>query len=417
MRRHPVSATLLAPLAIRRDRQSERSEGASSVSGTMLRGALAQAYLQRHGEPDPTFRLLFLDDSSCRLGPLDPAPRTLPLTALSCKREPGFQADRKHGDDKHGMADSLWFRIGQWLAPASQTIDPTHCARCDQDLKPEPGFYRDGPKGAAGPARKDRHAVATHVGIDRASTTAAESIFYTLEALEPSLAPDSEGPDLVGWIEANDAAFDSLRALLDGEEGVVTLGHARTRGYGRVQLDLGAPAEGLPGAEAWESWSRDLLEYLARPEFGIGPSGPSRSFAFALTLPTGAVLVDDLLRSSLDPADDVEWLPRLSEVGERDSVAFEGGRLFNLGAVARHERLRGWNAIHGLPRQDEWAIARGSVFAYRLDGPAEARATLIERLEQLARDGLGLRRGEGFGTVVVSDEFHRAFHQQEGAPP
>ena len=49
-----VTARLLAPLAIRRDRQSERSKSAHSVAGTLVRGAFASIYLQRHGQPGET---------------------------------------------------------------------------------------------------------------------------------------------------------------------------------------------------------------------------------------------------------------------------------------------------------------------------------------------------------------------------
>ena len=70
----PATAKLLAPVAIKRDRQSERSEGARSVTGTVVRGALAAIYLQHHGRVDDTFRRLFLDEAACRFGPLDPGP-------------------------------------------------------------------------------------------------------------------------------------------------------------------------------------------------------------------------------------------------------------------------------------------------------------------------------------------------------
>jgi hypothetical protein len=69
-----------------------------------------------------------------------------------------------------------------------------------------------------------------------------------------------------------------------------------------------------------------------------------------------------------------------------------------------------------LPRQDEWAIARGSVFAYLFEGSSDGRAALHDRLDQLERQGIGLRRNEGFGDVIVSDAFHREYHRQEGHP-
>ena len=83
-------------------------------------------------------------------------------------------------------------------------------------------------------------------------------------------------------------------------------------------------------------------------------------------------------------------------------------------AVTRHERVRGWHAAHGLPRQDELAVSRGAVFAYLFQGDAAARAALRERLDGLQRDGIGARRNEGFGRIVLSDSFHWTFARQEG---
>jgi len=146
---------------------------------------------------------------------------------------------------------------------------------------------------------------------------------------------------------------------------------------------------------------------------------PNRSFLFALSLPTGAVLVDDLLRYTLDV---VGMVPRIPPLPAPDTAVrtldtpgkeFEGGRLWCVTAVAHHERLRGWNAAHGLPRQDEWAVSRGAVYAYLYQGDASGRAALQERLRDLQARGIGARRNEGFGRVVVCDDFHPRFTPKE----
>lgn len=80
-----------------------------------------------------------------------------------------------------------------------------------------------------------------------------------------------------------------------------------------------------------------------------------------------------------------------------------------MAAVTRHELLRGWNAAHGLPRQDEWMVARGAVYVYCFHGTVEQRKPLTERLVELSRNGTGLRRNEGFGMTIVSDQFHARY--------
>ena len=414
MKHIPVSAQLLAPVVIRRDRQSERSESVRSVAGTLVRGALASIYLQQHGQTDDAFRHLFLNEAACRFGPLDPGPRVFPLTAASCKRE-GL---------RHALTDQLWLRVAQhhMAGLVSEDADAAwrRCRRCKADLKAHEGFWRGNPARLC-EMKSDRHHVAAHVGIDRRTDTAAESIFYTLEAL----APSGNEADLHGWIKADDRALDTLVHLLQEEDSRISIGHARTRGYGDVRLRLGdpIPAEDLQSVvDGWSRWNRDLIDFLGSPPLCVPELAPD-AFYFALSFPTGAVIVDRFLRYTLDPADMIGWLPPMPAVADafpmqgRPVRQLEsGGALRWVAAVTRHERLRGWNAAHGLPRQDEWAIARGAAYAYRFEGAPSEREALNERLAALSEDGVGLRRNEGFGVVEVCDEFHRRFHTQEARP-
>ena len=414
MKHVPVSAQILAPVVIRRDRQSERSESVRSVAGTLVRGALASIYLQQRGQTDDEFHHLFLDEAACRFGPLDPGPGVFPLTAASCKRE-GL---------RHALADQLWLRVVQhhMAGLVSEDADAAwhRCEQCAADLKAHEGFWR-GDYTRLCEVKSDRHHVAAHVGIDRRTGTAAESILYTLEAL----APSGNEADLHGWIKADDHALEVLVRLLQEEDFRISIGHARTRGYGDIRLWLGdpIPPEDLPSAvNRWNRWSRDLIDFLGSPPFCV-PDLASDDFYFAVSFPNGAVIVDRFLRYTLDPADMIGWLPPMPAVADafpmqgRPIRQLEsGGALRWVAAVTRHERLRGWNAAHGLPRQDEWAIARGAAYVYRFEGAPSERDALNERLATLYEDGVGLRRNEGFGAVAVCDEFHRRFHAQEAQP-
>lgn len=409
-----VLARLLAPVVIKRDRQSERSAGVRSASGTVVRGALASSYLQQHGRADDTFNRLFLNEAACRFGPLDPGPQIFPLTATSCKHE-GLG---------HALVDQLWFRAAQHHADGrvfGAAANPWHgCAQCGADLKPQEGFWRDDERGLCEVRGEPDH-VAAHVGIDRSTATAAEAMFFTLEAI----APSGKEIDLYGWIRADDAALCALQRLLHDEDWRVSVGHARTRGYGDVRLRMEhsrASADAPSRLRRWNQWSRALSDFLAAAPFSVGQCRPDR-FYFALSFPTGAVIVDRFLRSSVDPAAMIGWLPPMSAVG--DAFPLEGrpvrqlesgGAVRWIAAVTRHERLRGWNAAHGLPRQDDWAMARGAAYLYCFEGAETEREALIERLGALAEDGLGLRRNEGFGVVKVCDEFHRRFHKQDEPP-
>ena len=412
MRKVPLTAQLLAPLVIKSDRQSERSESVHSVAGTAVRGALAAVYLQHHGQVDGTFSHLFLNEASCRFGPLDPGPQPFPLTATSCKRE---------GID-HALVDQLWFRIAQHHVAGRIPEDTAsawrQCDKCKADLKNHVGFWQQ-EDGRLREKASDRREVAAHVGIDRHTNTAAESILYTLESLQPSDRED----DLYGWIMGDDEALAAVRQLLQDADCCISVGHHRTRGYGDVRLRLGEAIETediQSCTERWKQWSRDLIDFLGSRPLSI-PDLDSEDFYFGLSFPTGAVFVDRFLRYTLDPAEIIPWLSPMPSVDTAFPMSDRptrklptGGMVRWITAVTRHERLRGWNAAHGLPRQDEWLVARGAVYVYRFRGTLTECETLIRQLGTLSTDGVGLRRNEGFGAVTVSDDFHCRFHKSGG---
>ena len=231
MKKIPVTAKLLAPVAIKRDRQSGRSESVRSLTGTSVRGALASIYLQRHGAADDDFKHLFLDETACRFGPLDPGPEIFPLTAASCKRE-GIE---------HALVDQLWYRVAQHHTagnlPENAETAWRQCGRCEceADLTGHHGFWHE--ENGCLSENTNNHHVAAHVGIDRHTNTAAHAILYTLEALLPSC----KKKDLSGWVMADNDARTTLQALLDAEGCCISIGHHRTRGYGDVRLKLGEP--------------------------------------------------------------------------------------------------------------------------------------------------------------------------------
>ena len=105
--------------------------------------------------------------------------------------------------------------------------------------------------------------VATHVGIDRGTGTAADSMLYTLECL----APSGCDTDLYGWLQADDDALCALRRLLQDESWRISLGHARTRGYGDVRLAAGTT----------HRRTRD-----SAPRFNAGSSGAATSATFSI---------------------------------------------------------------------------------------------------------------------------------------
>ena len=84
---------------------------------------------------------------------------------------------------------------------------------CGAELKEHSGFWGPGHSLQCEAGDVQRNVMA-HVGIDRNTATAADSIFYTLEAMVPS----GREVDLYGWIEADDARLTDLETLLQKED-------------------------------------------------------------------------------------------------------------------------------------------------------------------------------------------------------
>ncbi|MDB4872558.1 MAG: hypothetical protein JWL97_3562 [Gemmatimonadales bacterium] len=105
--------------------------------------------------------------------------------------------------------------------------------------------------------------------------------------------------------------------------------------------------------------------------------------ALVLRFASPVLIVDDAGRPSLDPVP--ELLAALGVEGTTE------------GTWVRPSPVGGWHAASGLPKPIEISIAMGSVVVVR---PAEAPAP--DRMVALARDGIGLRRVEGFGSVEIN---------------
>jgi hypothetical protein len=184
-------------------------------------------------------------------------------------------------------------------------------------------------------------------------------------------------------------------------------------------------------SDRWQQWSDALIQF-ARDASATGDAksttdrrrtvdlNASHDLLFSISLPDGAILVDHLLRYTADPAAVIDWLPPLPEparlfpVDERSAATLpSGGTVRCVAVVTNQQLLRGWNAAHGLPRQDEWMVARGSVYVYWFQGSQEQRGNLHQRLTELSTSGIGLRRNEGYGRIAVSDPIHSTLALQE----
>jgi|GEM_PF-580109 len=365
------------------------------VPGPALRGAIAGRAAVRHnldaqdGVDYKSFVRLFFRDT-VRFSPLYPAHQignTLyptiptPLDLLSCELYPGFNST---GQPQHQVA-----RFALRDRPEDRAPECAPCQNRKTPLKPLGEFispylpYWD----------RDllRWRTEMHVHIDPETRRAASSDLFSFYTLPSGLY-------MVGEIVCRDEAtwtdfcrFCELDAALELKKPTgltLRLGKANRRGYGQATLWL------LPQPHPWCP--------LAFEQRVADPTAP-----LILTLLTDAIVPDrwGRFRADLDAVLLAEFLG-----GQVCPAQVKVRRAFCAGRV-----VDSFNAHMGLPRWRDMALRAGSAVGFQVEienlAPADKQA-LLERLRAVEEEGIGLRRGEGFGQVVFNYPFY-----DDCAPP
>jgi CRISPR-associated protein Csx10 len=362
----PLTASLESPMAIVSRRQDEVMRSRGDIPGRSLRGAIAARAGERWGEDSRAFKALVLQEA--RWPDLLPSLHDkqsypLPLTAKSCKRHPGFENEQNEEDDEpaHGMVCELADLVAEGLGLEGGGL--RKCRVCDEDLKSQRAFAADNRR------VKFKTATRMHVGIDAALGAARAGILYGVEALQPE-----KGKFFWGEACLNAEAAGYLKALVD-EDAVFFIGRGSSRGYGRIKLSLEG-AEGPRGGV--EDWSQSFMEALQKRGYEN-----SEGCWFSISGRSPCLFLDRLLRPTAS-------FPNLG-LGEELR-----GHVYDWVEVA------GWSAVHGLPRAPDMALAPGSVWLF---WSSKSVTEITERLEQLRLSGVGSRRSEGLGDIVICDPF------------
>ena len=336
-----------------------------------------------------------------RFGPALPARpgdrwvRQLPATAAGCKVHGKLTAD-----GGHGVFDTLIDQICQAaLRPAIGPFDP-HCPACLGRIdRPELTYYAADHAGELH-ARRVQQRTLTRVAIDRRRGTAAEELLYSpvviaeVNAYRTGNTTEYAQTCFLG--SAWDLAGDERAAL----EQIGALGGRMSSGLGQVRITVPEPAAAaddwqLPLAERlgrfnrrlderWKLWQSDGLPAA---KLDCSPDGWR---VFTVDLLSDAALFED------------GWQPTtIFDAGQLQAAT--GLQATLIQSLANAQVVGGWNARWNRHRPTTLAAAAGSVFTFR------TRASLAElsaALAPLERDGIGRRRGEGFGLIRICDEFH-----------
>jgi CRISPR-associated protein Csx10 len=348
----------------------------------------------------------------------------IPMTAQTCKKRSGFLFPKGEKEDGHGVRDSLldWAVFSLFTnednrkceIEALEVLHAHHLCRietCKALMEPFKGYYRRSriPALEDGRLRYIKADVSTrlqtHTGINRKWGIVERDILYSREVIE-------DGMRFWGTVKLPEELESAFTQLLEESTASNTgtqqnsslfrIGTGRTRGLGAVKIvnrdkeqhELNIFEEQLREFKERLKLFNETLIRRAK-DANIQDVKP---FYFALTLHSPMILRDKFQRYC--GVVDKETLAEIIDLSVDDVLPIYH--------AARLEHITGWQELWGTPRFKEHAIATGSVFLFGLS--CEPNATLWHKLFTLEEEGMGERRADGFGRVMLSDPFH----QEEG---
>ena len=362
-------------------------EAVQYIRGGLIRGAVAKAWLVDLGnsEPDNDFKQLFINGDAGIFRNCTPGAKVLPATAAGCKDFPGFLA--KNDTEKHGIFDTLCEKI---VSEKAGWMYQPNCPNpgCGGRVESQGGFYED----VAGSYEK-RHLntrLLTRVAINRQRKVAADELLYHLTSVD-QLSIDGKEVCLQGTVRVPSALTNKVADTL--QKKVKRLGGGSSRGLGKVNLEVKKHISSDTLAQRIDDFNNALRAvwetYSKLPNVKIGTF---EGTYFSVNLQSDAILTaeDGWQRSMAITA------PMLQEMaGCTADVEL-------IRSFASYDYAGGWNAAWRLPKETELSTCMGSVFVFRTPD-IDAWIPALKHLEKI---GVGNRREEGFGQILICDRFH-----------
>ncbi|MFL5663655.1 MAG: RAMP superfamily CRISPR-associated protein [Ktedonobacteraceae bacterium] len=421
MKRFYLRVTARSPLTIRSDHAEGGVKTTQYIPGATLLGSLAASHRILRPEQEDEFTTFFLNEQVYfpHLYPAQFSTKNfhdrnlpvmpLPKTAQTCKRFSGFLPTPGEDDDdeRHGVRDNLLDWAIFSLLDNPQSTIPTvlspfdgHEActyaegkysgtSCGQVMDHVSGYYR---RGRFDPKQRMKAKVATRLqtrtGINREWGVVEESILYNREVFD-------EGMTFWGDVILPDGLADAFKKFVEEatKEDVIRMGTGRTRGLGRAQIDVWDALESKPANFTDRLHTFDAAVKQQAQAAGVQKLDP---FYFAITLQSSTILCDAYLR--YQKTLDVASLPEMLGLS---ASAYTFQRVYQSVGT---QRITGWNELWGTPRPNDYAIEMGSTFLFACK--QQPNNDLIQALRTREETGIGRRRPEGFGRILISDPFH-----------
>ena len=394
-----IKVTLESPMLTGGRKPSGQAvEAVQYIRGGLIRGAVANALLAdlENSEPDADFSQLFLENDAGTFQNCTPGTKVLPATAVGCKDVPGFLAN-----GKHGIFDTLFERI---VSEKAERMYQPNCPECSGRVEAQGGFYEN--VGEVYEKRSLNTRLLTRVAINRQRRVAEDELLYHLTALDPIIVKEEE-EDSRDDVEVKKVVLHGSARIPSDLVGKVSqtlqqkvkrLGGGSSRGLGKVNVVVDKQKSPDPLEKRIDTFDCVLKEvwetYALLPNTEIGEF---KGTYFSVNLQSDAILIaeDGWQRSMALTA------PALQEMAGCDT------EVKHVRSFASYDYVSGWNAAWGLPKETELVTQMGSVFVFHTPDID----AWLPKLQTLENTGIGNRRGEGFGHILICDPFH--LHMRE----
>ena len=240
------------------------------------------------------------------------------------------------------------------------------------------------------------------IKIDEKTRTTEESLLFSTEYTDLTNIANKEEVFFKGNVEIPKGLFEI------GKKYELKIGKYKTKGFGKVEIKFEKFSEEKDKniSERIEKLNSQIKEDFKRFDKENNKKvEEERENVYSkdelLKEEKQKLITFDFLSDMILPFNEV------SNVGKQILELFDENfgeklTLNNRRTFVNVEKLRGYNIINNSRKMDEIVITQGSVISYCVDN--ENLEGILGYLEKIEKNGIGLRRNEGFGRVRICSE-------------
>ncbi len=344
-----------------------------------------------------------------------------PATTVSCKCRSGIlteflykqHKEREKNYDKppHGVFDILIEQLAHQLLNDYGYDFKCRCPDCQSKVEPFSCFYNFAPTNETASqsflAKETKYRTAivessppkrrlVRTAINRYSRTAEEGLLFSLEVVEEKsyffATVTVEQDELAPIIQTELKKLENRR-----------FGGVRSRGLG----EIGRPVTNINFVEfdgklreRVETFNHFLKSYLKK----LSPDAECTDTYFTIDLQSDAILRNERgEQAALINEDSLQKRLQLLQPGS----SLDGLKLVKW--LTSQSLYSGWSDAWKLPKNVGSTIGCGSLFVFKVKSLTDE---LINALEQLQIWGIGERCEEGYGRLIICDQFHWGFQDK-----